>query len=47
LTWNSGSTSRQLSSGPNLIHSPIEEPIATRFEWSSITPFGLPVEPLV
>jgi hypothetical protein len=47
LTWNSGSTSRQLSFGPSFIHSPIEEPIATRFAWSSITPLGRPVEPLV
>jgi hypothetical protein len=47
LTWNSGSTSRQWSFGPSLNRSPIEEPIATRFAWSSITPLGRPVEPLV
>ena len=47
FTWNSGSTSRQLSSGLSLIASPIEAAIASRFAWSSITPFGRPVEPLV
>ena len=47
FTWNSGSTSRQLSSGLSFMAWPSEAPIAARFAWSSITPFGLPVEPLV
>ena len=47
LTWNSGSTSRQWSSPVTLMCSAVIAAIAPTLPWLSITPLGLPVEPLV
>ena len=47
LLWNSGKMSRQWSSRVIVMRSTICAAIARRLPWSSITPLGLPVEPLV
>ncbi len=47
LTWNSGRMSKQRSAAVTSSACVIMPTIAVRLAWSSITPFGLPVEPLV
>src|SRR5664279_6475540 len=47
LTWNSGRTSRHRVVGPISSTVMICSVIAARLAWSSMTPFGRPVVPLV
>jgi hypothetical protein len=47
LTWNSGRISRLRSRSVSSKLSTSTEHMAARFAWSSITPLGLPVVPLV
>ena len=47
LTWNSGRISRHRSAGPTASAWRPISAIASRLAWSSITPLGTPVVPLV
>ena len=47
LTWNSGRMSKQRSAAVTSSAVVIMATIAVRLAWSSITPLGLPVVPLV
>ena len=47
LTWKSGRTRRQWSSAPIRNAASICAVMASRFAWSSMTPLGRPVDPLV
>jgi hypothetical protein len=47
LTWNSGRISRDRSAGPRSSASRPMVAMASRLAWSSITPLGTPVVPLV
>ena len=47
LTWNSGRMSRQRSVAPSPVASMMPVTMAIRLAWSSSTPLGVPVVPLV